>query len=108
MNNQAPQQTASALNLTCLCVCAGKTTKHQKKKSKTGKLNRNGAALFSGDGINPASAADGKEGVAGSSSGGGKAERLRSSQLSKTELNKVKRHGKGKSAFKSKKKYKRR
>eukprot|EP00877_Chromochloris_zofingiensis_P007931 jgi/Chrzof1/3391/Cz12g23200.t1 len=86
----------------------GKTTKHQKKKSKTGKLNRNGAALFSGDGINPASAADGKEGVAGSSSGGGKAERLRSSQLSKTELNKVKRHGKGKSAFKSKKKYKRR
>lgn len=81
----------------------GVSTSREKKKRKTG------AGLFSGDGISKADdgAAAGPGSKGSSSSKGGKDGKAKSS-LSKSELNKVKRGGKGKSSFKSKKKFKRR
>lgn len=101
-----------------LCfVCTGVSTSHQKKKRKTSKGpsaegeggDTPGDGLFSGDGTGKG-AGSGSGGAAGggskgrSSSGGSKAR----TGVSKTDLNKLKRGGKGKSSFKSKKKFKRR
>lgn len=69
-----------------------------------------GGALFSGDGLN--TSRPGKLDVkAGGDAGGmksiGRFGGKLKSQLSKTELNKLKRGGKGKGAFKSKSRFKR-
>lgn len=101
-------------------LLAGLKAGGKKKKSKKQKTGDGGdgdgdggggGALFSGDGINTArpgklSVAAGGDKDAFKTVGrfGGK---LRS-QLSKTELNKLKRQGKGKSSFKSKSRFKRR
>jgi hypothetical protein len=88
-----------------LCRCAaGVSTSREKKKRKTG------AGLFSGDGISKADDGGAAGAGKGSSSGGSKGGKdgKAKSSLSKSELNRVKRGGKGKSSFKSKKKFKRR
>ncbi|KAF6261994.1 P-loop containing nucleoside triphosphate hydrolase protein [Scenedesmus sp. NREL 46B-D3] len=83
----------------------GVSTTREKKKRKTG------TGLFSGDGISKADEGGAAAGAAkgGSSSGGkgGKDGKARGN-LSKSELSRVKRGGKGKSSFKSQKKFKRR
>ena len=87
-----------------ICL-AGVSTKHEKKKRKTS----DSGALFSGDGTGKSgsSSSTEKPAAAGGSSGGDKSAKAKGS-LSRTELNRVKRGGKGKAAFKSKKKFKRR
>jgi len=95
----------------CVCVSAGVSTSHKKKKRKTGGaadgglFEGDGTGKTPGDGSGAAGGGAGGKGRGGSSgSAGGKAR----SNLSKTDLNKLKRGGKGKSSFKSKKKFKRR
>lgn len=99
-------------------ACAGVSTKHESKKRRKGGSGDDaaltgGGDLFSGDGLGQTqrdgdrgggSRGGGRGGSRGGSSrGGGK-----TGGLSRTELNRVKRGGKGKSSFKSKKKFKRR
>lgn len=110
--------TVHALSVAAAPGCVpptGVSTSHQKKKRKTssstaaaGDGDAAEGGLFSGDGTGKGAggsggAAGGSKGH-GSSSGGSRAK----SNLSKTDLNKIKRGGKGKSSFKSKKKFKRR
>lgn len=77
------------------------STKHEKKKRKTS----GGDGLFSGDGTGkPDGSSNADKSAAASGGKGGKAK----GNLNKSELNRIKRGGKGKSAFKSKKKFKRR
>jgi ATP-dependent RNA helicase DDX27 len=93
---------------------AGVSTSHQKKKRKTGGAAAGDAAagvdgqggLFSGDGTGKGSGSGTAGGSKGRSSSGGSSAKGKS--LSKTDLNRLKRGGKGKSSFKSKKKFKRR
>ncbi len=106
-------------------TCARTGLKSGSKKSKNKKQKTNGggsggddATLFSGDGLNTArpgklslSTAPGGGGGASGDGGlksigrfGGKLK----SQLSRTELNTLRRGGKGKSSFKSKSRFKRR
>eukprot|EP00879_Flechtneria_rotunda_P032432 GHRR01035638.1.p1 GENE.GHRR01035638.1~~GHRR01035638.1.p1 ORF type:complete len:353 (+),score=125.53 GHRR01035638.1:1004-2062(+) len=82
----------------------GVSTRHESKQRKKTVSGRDG--LFSGDGVSKDSGAGaGAKGSNGSSSG--KDSKLKGN-LSKTQLNRVKRGGKGKSSFKSKKKFMRR
>jgi hypothetical protein len=88
----------------------GTNSKRQKKKPRTG---GGGGELFAGDGLGkPGSGGEAGPGGGGGGGGGarpgagGKAGRK--GALGKAELNRVRRGGKGKSAFKSKKKHKRR
>ncbi|KAI8466360.1 MAG: P-loop containing nucleoside triphosphate hydrolase protein [Monoraphidium minutum] len=95
-----------AARIAAAAVTGTKTKSKPKKKAKTD--------LFSGDGLNKptagGAAAGGAGGAAGGAAGarGAKGGAKKSSSLSKTELNRVKRGGKGKGAFKSKRRHKRR
>eukprot|EP00878_Enallax_costatus_P005816 GHUV01006103.1.p1 GENE.GHUV01006103.1~~GHUV01006103.1.p1 ORF type:complete len:892 (+),score=345.95 GHUV01006103.1:153-2828(+) len=97
--------TAKAAKNIAQKAVTGVSTKHEKKKCKTS----DSGGLFSGDGTGkPGSNSNtDKPAAAGGSSGGSKSAKAKGN-LSKTELNRVKRGGKGKAAFKSKKKFKRR
>eukprot|EP00798_Chlamydomonas_sp_ICE-L_P004052 gene4052-14138_t len=75
----------------------------RKKERKKEKAGDGPAKLFSGDGLK-SGGGKGGAGKGSSGSSGGKDKK----QMSKTELNKQKRGGTGKAAFKSKKKFKRR
>jgi ATP-dependent RNA helicase DDX27 len=87
---------------------------HSKKKRKTGEGGQENGGLFSGDGLGkPGGGAAGSSSSGGSRGGeaGGRQvgkKKDRASRLPKAELNRLKRGGKGKKAFKSKKKHKRR
>ncbi|GIM06142.1 hypothetical protein Vretimale_10535 [Volvox reticuliferus] len=94
-----------------------KKSKKTSKKQKTadGGSGDAGGGLFSGDGLN--TARPGKLSVNAAASGGGADAGMKSvgrfggklkSQLSRTELNKLRRGGRGKNAFKSKSRFKRR
>jgi len=86
----------------------GTKSKHHKKKPRTD--------LFTGDGLNKPGSSSGGSPAAGAAAGGGggggsakgpKA-KPRLSAVDKTALNRIKRGGKGKKAFKSQKRHKRR
>ncbi|KIY93154.1 hypothetical protein MNEG_14810 [Monoraphidium neglectum] len=100
-----------AAKIAAAAVTGTSAKKRPKKKAKTG------GDLFTGDGLNKpggggGAAGSGAAGGAGGSGGarGGKAAGAKGAGkgLSRTELNRVKRGGKGKAAFKSKKRHKRR
>jgi len=79
------------------------STKHEKKKRKTA------GGLFSGDGVgNVKGAAEAAEGMSRGGKGGGASAGRLKANVDKTQLNRMKRGGKGKSSFKSQKKFKRR
>jgi len=91
----------------------GKTTKHSKKKRKTGDGGQEDGGLFSGDGLSKPAGPNGANSSSGGGKGGGTGghrtgKKERASQLSRVDINRLKRGGKGKKAFKSKKKHKRR
>ena len=97
----------------CPFFPAGKTTKHSKKKRKTGDGGQEDGGLFSGDGLSKPAGPIGANSSSGGGKGGGTGghrtgKKERASQLSKVDINRLKRGGKGKKAFKSKKKHKRR